>query len=60
MTKIHLQAAARLQREVTELEKKEWIGLTKEDVESILEDAAMDGRGYVMAMTEAILREKNK
>ena len=40
--------------------KKEWVGLTKEYVESILEDAAIDDRGYVMAMTEAILREKNK
>jgi hypothetical protein len=39
--------------------KKEWVGLTKEDVESILEDAAIDDRGYVMAMTEAKLKEKN-
>jgi len=43
-----------------EFKRREWVGLTKEDFESIFEDAAIDDRGYVMAMTEAILREKNK
>ena len=37
MTKIHLQAAARLQREVTELEKKEWVGLTQTQVKLLRE-----------------------
>jgi hypothetical protein len=39
--------------------KKEWVGLTKEEVVSILEDAAIDDRGYVVAMVEAALKEKN-
>ena len=37
MTKIHLQAAARIQREVTELEKKEWVGLTQTQVKLLRE-----------------------
>ena len=39
--------------------KRQWVRLTKEEVVSILEDAALDDRVYVMDMTEAALREKN-
>ena len=39
--------------------KRQWVGLTKEEVVSILEDAAIDDRGYVVVMVEAALKEKN-
>ena len=67
MTKIHLQAAARLQREVTELEKKEWVGLTQTQVkllrkgvheESIKTGDSIDWVFYTH-INEA-LKEKNK
>jgi len=67
MTKIHLQAAVRLQREVTELEKelkkkRKWVGLTAEDMadahNSTSGDLMMRMAGFARAI-EAKLREKN-
>jgi DNA-directed RNA polymerase specialized sigma24 family protein len=67
MTKIHLQAAVRLQREVTELEKelkkkRKWVGLTAEDMadahNSTSGDVMMRLAGFARAI-EAKLREKN-
>ena len=63
MTKIHLQAAVRLQREVTELEKelkkkRKWVGLTDDEIWqewSSPKDSAID---FARAI-EAKLREKN-
>ena len=40
--------------------KKEWIGLNKEEVRKIFDVCEAGDRGYVMAMTEATLKEKNK
>ena len=67
MTKIHLQAAARLQREVTELEKKEWVGLTQTQVkllrEGVHEESIQTGDSidwvFYTHINEA-LKEKNK
>ena len=63
MTKIHLQAAVRLQREVTELEKelkkkRKWVGLTDDEIWqewSSPKDSAIDFARTI----EAKLREKN-
>jgi hypothetical protein len=63
MTKIHLQAAVRLQREVTELEKelkkkRKWVGLTDDEIWqewSSPKDSAID---FARAI-ETKLREKN-
>ena len=63
MTKIHLQAAVRLQREVTELEKelkkkRKWVGLTDDEIWqewSSPKDSAID---FARAI-EAKLKEKN-
>ena len=63
MTKIHLQAAVRLQREVAELEKelkkkRKWVGLTDDEIWqewSSPKDSAID---FARAI-EAKLQEKN-
>ena len=63
MTKIHLQAAVRLQREVTELEKelkkkRKWVGLTDDEIWqewSSPKDSAID---FARAI-ETKLRERN-
>tara|TARA_R110002126_G_scaffold10934_1_gene50121 strand:- start:40 stop:234 length:195 start_codon:yes stop_codon:yes gene_type:complete len=63
MTKIHLQAAVRLQREVAELEKelkkkRKWVGLTDDEIWqewSSPKDSAID---FARAI-EAKLRKKN-
>lgn len=62
MTKIHLQAAVRLQREVAELEKalkkkRKWVGLTDEDWATVedMPDAFDQG----VAWAAARLQEKN-
>ena len=63
MTKIHLQAAVRLQREVAELEKelkkkRKWVGLTDDEIWqewSSPKDSAID---FARAI-EAMLRERN-
>ena len=39
--------------------KREWVGITKEDKKEILEMTQPDERGYVIAITEAKLKEKN-
>ena len=73
MTKIHLQAAARLQREVAELEKKEWVGLTNEDLQPMFQKVMVyygfdikhlkltNGAGFCVFAKdiEAKLKEKN-
>ena len=38
---------------------KPWVGLTKEDRKDILSQCEDEDRGYIAAMAEAILREKN-
>ena len=68
MTKIHLQAAVRLQREVTELEKelkkkRKWVGLTDDEV-MILNRKSYDAQIGLLPLTfyraiETKLREKN-
>ena len=66
MTKIHLQAAVRLQREVTELEKelkkkRKWVSLTDEEITEIrlkMFDAFATNYEAYRAI-EAKLREKN-
>jgi predicted transglutaminase-like cysteine proteinase len=39
--------------------KKEWVGLTKEERRDIFDLCERDDRGYVAAMVEAKLKEKN-
>lgn len=39
--------------------KKEWVGLTDEDKRKVCEMTERDDRGYVMAIVEAMLKEKN-
>ena len=63
MTKIHLQAAVRLQREVTELEKelkkkRKWVGLTDEEINLIYDRPHIYFTQYAKDI-EAKLREKN-
>jgi len=67
MTKIHLQAAVRLQREVTELEKelkkkRKWVGLTDDEIwEWFRDNTALTSESgkYIYQAIEAKLREKN-
>ena len=40
-------------------QSKEWVGLTKEERRSIFDSCESEDRGYVLAMTEAKLKEKN-
>ena len=42
-----------------EFQKREWVGLTKEDKAEIVAATERDDRGYVMALVEAKLKEKN-
>jgi predicted Fe-S protein YdhL (DUF1289 family) len=39
--------------------KKEWVGLTDEDRKAIFDLCDREDRGYVAAMVEAKLKEKN-
>ena len=39
--------------------KKEWVGLTNEERKDIFKVCAITDRGYVAAMVEAKLKEKN-
>jgi len=39
--------------------KREWQGLTKEDKREIIDETEPEARGYVMALVEAKLKEKN-
>lgn len=61
MTKIHLQAAVRLQREVAELEKelkkkRKWVGLTGDEIEDLNKDQTL---WEIIRAAEEILKEKN-
>ena len=61
MTKIHLQAAVRLQREVAELEKelkkkRKWVGLTGDEIEDLPKDKTW---WEIIRAAEEILKEKN-
>ena len=61
MTKIHLQAAVRLQREVAELEKelkkkRKWVGLTGDEIEDLNKDQTL---WEIIRSAEEILKEKN-
>jgi predicted Fe-S protein YdhL (DUF1289 family) len=40
--------------------KKEWVGLTDEDRKAIFDLCDREDRGYVAAMVEAKLKEKNE
>ena len=51
-------ANALIQRVINEL-KKEWVGLTDEDKRKVCEMTERDDRGYVMAIVEEKLKEKN-
>ena len=66
MTKIHLQAAVRLQREVAELEKalkkkRKWVGLTDEEITQGNRESLVDLQAWKEAVSwaESKLREKN-
>jgi hypothetical protein len=39
--------------------KREWVGLTKEERKAIFDLCDREDRGYVAAMVEAKLKEKN-
>ena len=39
--------------------QREWVGLTAEERREIISDTERDDRGYVMALVEAKLKEKN-
>ena len=39
--------------------QREWVGLTDEERREIISDTERDDRGYVMALVEAKLKEKN-
>ena len=39
--------------------RNEWVGLTDEERREIISDTERDDRGYVMALVEAKLKEKN-
>ena len=61
MTKIHLQAAVRLQREVAELEKelkkkRKWVGLTGDEIEDLPKDKTW---WEIIRAAEKILKDKN-
>jgi hypothetical protein len=40
-------------------ERKEWKGLTDEDKREIIDETEPEDRGYVMALVEAKLKDKN-
>lgn len=42
-----------------ERKKKEWQGLTDEELRDIFDSCQIEDRGYVAAMVEAKLKEKN-
>ena len=61
MTKIHLQAAVRLQREIAELEKelkkkRKWVGLTGDEIEDLPKDKTW---WEIIRAAEKILKDKN-
>ena len=61
MTKIHLQAAVRLQREIAELEKelkkkRKWVGLTGDEIEDLPKDKTW---WEIIRAAEEILKDKN-
>ena len=63
MTKIHLQAAVRLQREVAELEKelkkkRKWVALTEDEIWT-LHDSYPNPVEFAQAIEKA-LKEKNR
>ncbi len=39
--------------------KKEWVGLTEQEKKGIFDACEPDERSYVIAMTEALLKDKN-
>ena len=39
--------------------ERKWVGLTDEERREIISDTERDDRGYVMALVEAKLKEKN-
>lgn len=39
--------------------KKQWVGLTEQDKKRIINSCERDERNYVIAMTEALLKDKN-
>ena len=41
------------------LAEREWVGLTDDERREIISDTERDDRGYVMALVEAKLKEKN-
>jgi hypothetical protein len=55
------EAALAEQKPMLEMnpQKREWIGLTREDLAEIFADCDLDDRGSVAWMVEAKLREKN-
>ena len=55
----HLLELKQLITPMMEFKRREWVGLTKEDRKDILSQCEDEDRGYVAAMAEAILREKN-
>ena len=40
-------------------QKKQWVGLTEQDKKGIFNSCKPDERNYVIAMTEALLKDKN-
>ena len=65
MTKIHLQAAVRLQREVAELEKelkkkRVWVGLTEDEIWTLHDSDSYPSPVEFAQAIEAKLKEKNK
>ena len=44
---------------VNEVTKKEWVGLTDDERRDIFDSCEREDRGYVAAMVEAKLKEKN-
>ena len=64
MTKIHLQAAVRLQREVAELEKelkkkRTWVALTEDEIWTLHDSDSYPSPVEFARAVETMLREKN-
>lgn len=55
----HLLELKQLITPMMEFKRREWVGLTKEERKDIFSQCEDEDRGYIAAMVEAILREKN-
>lgn len=53
------EAIEALRTAIEQANKREWVGLTNEERKDIFKSCGVEDRGYVAAMVEAKLKDKN-